>query len=156
MEEHMMNNIWRPEYWSGQAFPSLGKLPNPERSNPGILHCRWNLHQLSHKGRPRILEWVSYSFSSRSSQPRNWNGVSCIAGRFFTNWAIREARPIYAEMLKFAINQTYPNYNNGESYIYIYLSIYIYTHTYTCVYTYIYFIYIYMCVCVCVYLGLAD
>ena len=33
----------------------------------------------------------TYPFSSRSSWPRNWTGVSCIAGRFFTNWAIREA-----------------------------------------------------------------
>ena len=31
----------------------------------------------------RILEWVAYPFSSGSSQPRNWTGVSCIAGRFF-------------------------------------------------------------------------
>ena len=31
--------------------------------------------------------------SSRgSSQPRNWTGVCCTAGRFFTSWAIREAR----------------------------------------------------------------
>ena len=38
----------------------------------------------------RILEWVTYPFSSRSSWPRNQTRVSCIAGRFFTNWAIRE------------------------------------------------------------------
>ena len=61
-------------------------------SNPGLPHCRRNLYQLSHKGSPRILEWVAYPFSSRSSRPRNWTGVSCIiAGGFFTNWAIREA-----------------------------------------------------------------
>ena len=36
-----------------------------------------------------ILEWVAYPFSRGSSWPRNQNGVSCIAGRFFTNWAIR-------------------------------------------------------------------
>ena len=36
----------------------------------------------------RILEWVAYPFSSRSSQLRNWTGVSYIAGGFFTNWAI--------------------------------------------------------------------
>ena len=40
----------------------------------------------------RILEWVACPFSSRSSQPRNWTGISCIAGKFFTNWAIREAK----------------------------------------------------------------
>ena len=39
----------------------------------------------------RILEWVAISFSRGSSQPRNWTWVSCIAGRFFTNWAMREA-----------------------------------------------------------------
>ena len=31
------------------------------QSNSGLLHCRWILHQLSHKGSPRILEWVSLS-----------------------------------------------------------------------------------------------
>ena len=36
----------------------------------------------------RILEWVAYPFSRASSQPRNWTRVSCIAGRFFTNWAM--------------------------------------------------------------------
>ena len=33
----------------------------------------------------RILEWVAYPFSGRSSQPRNRTEVSCIAGGFFTN-----------------------------------------------------------------------
>ena len=44
-------------------------------------------YQLSHKGSPKILEWVA--FSRGSSQPRNWTGVSCIAGWFFTNWAMQ-------------------------------------------------------------------
>ena len=61
-------------------------------SNPGLLHCRWILYQLSHQGSLRILEWVAYPFSSRSSQPRNRTGVSCIAGGFFTSWATREAQ----------------------------------------------------------------
>ena len=54
----------------------------------------------SHKGSSRILEWVVYPFSSRSSQPRNWTGVSGIAGLFFTNWAIREARHIPGNWVK--------------------------------------------------------
>ena len=62
-------------------FPTHG-------SNPGLPHCRQILYQLGHQGRPRILEWV---FSSGSSRPRNWTGVSCIAGGFFTSWATREA-----------------------------------------------------------------
>ena len=67
-----------------------GIFPTQE-SNPGLLHWRQSLYQLSHEGSWRILEWVAYPFSSRSSWPRNWTRVSCIAGGFFTNWAIREA-----------------------------------------------------------------
>ena len=51
--------------------------------NPGLPHCRWILSQLSHKGSPRILEWVAYPFSSGYSQTRNQTRVSCIAGGFF-------------------------------------------------------------------------
>ena len=54
--------------------------------NPGLPHGRRILYHLRHQGSPRILEWVAYPFSSGSSQPRNWTGVSCIAGGFFTNW----------------------------------------------------------------------
>ena len=39
----------------------------------------------------RILEWVAISFSRGSSQPKNQTCISCIAGRFFTNWVTREA-----------------------------------------------------------------
>ena len=56
-----------------------------------LLHCRRILYQLSQKGSPRILDWVADPFSRGSSWPRNWTRVFCIAGRFFTNWAIREA-----------------------------------------------------------------
>ena len=64
-------------------FPTQG-------SNPGVPQCRWVLYHLSHQGSPRILEWVAYPFSRASSRPRNRTGVSCIAGVFFTSWAIRE------------------------------------------------------------------
>ena len=36
----------------------------------------------------RILEWIAIYFSRRSSWPRDWTQISCIAGRFFTIWAI--------------------------------------------------------------------
>ena len=63
-----------------------------QRSNPGLPHCRWILYHLSHQGSPRILEWVASSFCRGSSRPRSQTRVSCIAGRFFTTWAIREAK----------------------------------------------------------------
>ena len=56
--------------------------PNPGIT-PGLLYHRWILHLLSHKGSPRILQWEAYPFYSRSSQPRNQTGVSCIAGGYF-------------------------------------------------------------------------
>ena len=74
-----------------------GIFPTQE-SNPGLPHCRLILYQLSHKGSPRILEWVVYPFSSRSSWPRNPTSVFCTAGRFFTNWAIREALTMYLNL----------------------------------------------------------
>ena len=39
-----------------------------------------------------VLEWVAFSFSRGSSQPRDGTQVSCITGGFFTSWATREAR----------------------------------------------------------------
>ena len=59
--------------------------------SPGLWHCWQILSHLRHKGSPRILEWVAYPFSWGSPYAKNWTGVSCIAGRFFTNWTIREA-----------------------------------------------------------------
>ena len=63
-----------------------------QRSNPGLPHCRWILYKLSYQGSSRILEWVACPFSSRSSWPRNQTMISCITGRFFTNWATRGAQ----------------------------------------------------------------
>ena len=64
-----------PEYFPAQGSdpgsPSPGHLPTTQGSNLGLPHCRWILYQLNHKGRPRILEWVGYPFSSSSSWPRD-------------------------------------------------------------------------------------
>jgi len=59
-----------------------------QRLNPGLLQCRQILYHPSHQGSLRKLECP---FSRGSSWPRNWTGVSCIAGRFFISWATREA-----------------------------------------------------------------
>ena len=53
-------------------------------SNPCLPHCGLILYQLSHRGSPRMLEWVTYCFSRGSSQSRNRTWASCIAGRFLT------------------------------------------------------------------------
>ena len=40
----------------------------------------------------RVLQWVAMPFSRGFSRPRDWTHVCCIAGRFFTIWATREAQ----------------------------------------------------------------
>ena len=74
------------EWW---PFPSPGDLPNPG-SNPSLPHCSQILYPLSHKESPRILEWIAYPFSSRSSRPKHQTGVSCITCGFFISLATRE------------------------------------------------------------------
>ena len=48
----------------------------------------------------RILEWVAFPFSRGSSQPRDWTQVSCIAGGFFTNWAMGESSKLAIHQYK--------------------------------------------------------
>ena len=77
------HGILRARILKWVAFPS--SRGSSQGWNSGLLHCRWILYQLSHKGSPGILEWVAYPFSSGYSPPRNRTRVSCIAGGFFTN-----------------------------------------------------------------------
>ena len=73
LQLHGLNSPWNsPGQNTGVGSLSiLQRIFPTQGSNPGLLHCRWILYQLSHKGSPRILEWVASLFSSRSSRPRN-------------------------------------------------------------------------------------
>ena len=73
----------------GSLSPLQGIFPT-QGLNPGIPHCRQILYHLSHKRRPRVLKWVVCPFSRGSSWPRDQIRVSCILGRYFTSWTIRE------------------------------------------------------------------
>ena len=51
----------------------------------------------------RILEWVAISSSRGSFLPKDWTHlscVSCIVGRFFIAWAIREAQQYHTSIIK--------------------------------------------------------
>ena len=82
LQSHGLQNRWNSlGQNTGVGSLSLFQGIFPTQGlNPGLPHCRQILYQLSHKGSPRILEWVAYPFSSGSSRPRNWTGVSCTAG----------------------------------------------------------------------------
>ena len=81
----------RQDYWNGLPYHPPGDLPNPGIEPRFSCIAGGLFYHLSHQESPKLLEWVAYSFSRRSSQPRNWSGVSCVTGGFFTSWATREA-----------------------------------------------------------------
>ena len=69
LRPHGLYSPWNsPGQNTGVASLSLlqGIFPT-QGLNPGLLHCRQILYQLSHKRSPRTLEWVAYPFSSGSS-----------------------------------------------------------------------------------------
>ena len=77
-------------YWSGQLFPSPGDLPNPG-IKPRYPALRVDSLPAEPQGKPKNTGVGSLSLLQRIFWPKNWTGASCIAGGFFTNWAIREA-----------------------------------------------------------------
>ena len=77
--------------------------------NQGLAHCRRILHQLNHKGSQRILQWAAWPFLPQVFPTQKSNWVSCIAGRFVTNWAIREAHSKYL-MNIYWVNESMKNY----------------------------------------------
>ena len=76
----------RQEYWSGLPCPPPGDLPNPgiepmpscrgifqtQGLNPGLLHCRWILYQLSYQRSP----YSSYIWQKKKKKKRQQNGPS--------------------------------------------------------------------------------
>ena len=87
LQTHGLYSPWNSlgQNTGGGSFSLLqGNLPNPgiKPRSPRIAGVFF--YQLSHKGSPRILEWVAYPFSRGSSRSRNRTGVSFIAGRLST------------------------------------------------------------------------
>jgi len=83
----------RQEYWKVKLLVTQSYLTlcdpmdcsSPGSSVHGILQAR-------------KFEWVAIPFSRGSSQTQDWTQVSCIADRFFTAWATREA--LYSSTMK--------------------------------------------------------
>ena len=65
--DHTVHGILQARIQEWVAFPFFRGSSQPQGQKPGLLHCRWILYQLSHKGSPRILEWVAHPFSGACS-----------------------------------------------------------------------------------------
>ena len=61
---HPVNGILQARIleWVG-SLTLLQGIFSIQGSNPGLLHCRQILYQLSNKGNPRILEYIAYPLS---------------------------------------------------------------------------------------------
>ena len=64
--DYTVHGIFQARILEWAAFPFSRGLPI-QGLNLSLQQCRQILYQPSHKGSPRILEWVAYLFSSRSS-----------------------------------------------------------------------------------------
>ena len=84
----------RPEYWSGQPFPSLGNLTNPG-TEPRSPALQVDSLPVDLQGKPKNTGVGSYPFSSKSSRPRNQSQVSCMAARFYLFLSIPPKYNIY-------------------------------------------------------------
>ena len=80
---HKLESRWPGEISTTSVMQLYQSLHDPTR-----LLCPWFFLEA------RILEWVAIPFFRESPWPRDWNQVSCIAGRFFTVWTTREAASI--------------------------------------------------------------
>ena len=67
---------WVSIPFSQRRSPNGSSQPRDQTQglNPGLLHCRQILYQLSHKGSPRILEWILQIFPAQES---NWGLLHC-------------------------------------------------------------------------------
>ena len=64
-----------------------------------------------------ILEQVAIPSSKGSSWPRNQTGVSCIAGRFFTSWAIKKAPQVDNIIFKTLRTRVPSKFNSSKNFV---------------------------------------
>ena len=64
---HGLYRPWNSPVQNTEDLPLLQGIFPTQGSNPGLPPCRQILYQLSHKGSPRILEWVAIAFSGWKS-----------------------------------------------------------------------------------------
>ena len=74
-----------------QWHPTPVLLPGKSHGRRSLVGCSpWGCEESDTTEQLHSFTHSAYPFCSISSQPRNRTGVSCIAGGFFTNSAMRE------------------------------------------------------------------
>ena len=75
---------------------------------PARLLCPWDFPD-------KNTEVGRHSISRGSSWPRDWNPVSCIAGRCFTVWATRGSRSRYLDIFNLFFSQLPCIFENSQN-----------------------------------------
>ena len=88
IKSHSPWNYLGQNTWVGSPPHVQGIFPGIKPRSPAL---QADSSPTEPQGKPKNTGVHSLSLLSGSSQPRNQTRVSCIAGGFFTNWAIREA-----------------------------------------------------------------
>ena len=97
LQAHRLYSLWNsPGQDTGVGSLSLlqGIFPT-QKSNPCLPHCRQILYQQSHKGSPRILEWVAYPFSSGSSCI---NFLSLLKNYYYKLYVLKQCRFVILQL----------------------------------------------------------
>ena len=68
----------RQEYWSGLPFPSPAYFPT-QGSNPGLLHCRQILYQLSYS-EVHVEGWVGAKLAGPQVAEPGVMALGCVGG----------------------------------------------------------------------------
>ena len=92
VKKKISQNLYYQSFYSSQGSDIIkGKKVKVAQSCPALCHplgCLWN--SVPGTLQAKILELVAFPFSRGSSQPRDGTQVSCTAGGFFANSAMRE------------------------------------------------------------------
>ena len=87
-------NYWYCEWWWFRRSVMSDSCDTTDSSPPGS-----SVHGIF---QARILDWIAISFSKGSSRPRNRSHVSCISGRFFTDWVMGQCE--YPDTKTFSVS----------------------------------------------------
>ena len=88
---------WTELNWTERLFLECKDSRNESESHSAVqvFAIPWTIQSMEFS-KSRIMEWVAFPFSRRSSKPMDQTQVSRIAGGFFTSWVTKEVQEYWS------------------------------------------------------------